>query len=226
MGYSRPAACAHPCGGRVDDIAEGGAEEFGDPKELAQLFADELATQETTRAAYFAFRSACACRSRLRRCLAPARPAFERRTRHQLGRVRSGRDPGRLRVDRAPADLVRGRVALDPARAPIAEAARRSCRRARFARTADENRTWFRRRLDVRVFSVFAVDYHSTYPGWEVVAARRRRTRPHASACGCRLPMGDEPRPWNRQLPARGEHVRRLSRPPPATAAAVVLFSV
>ena len=39
----------------ADHIAEGDAEEFGDPKELAQLFADELATQATRRSAYVAF---------------------------------------------------------------------------------------------------------------------------------------------------------------------------
>jgi hypothetical protein len=39
----------------ADHIAEGGAADFGDPRELAQLFADELATQATTRASYLAF---------------------------------------------------------------------------------------------------------------------------------------------------------------------------
>jgi hypothetical protein len=39
----------------ADHIAEGGAAEFGDPRELAQLFADELATQATRRSAYVAF---------------------------------------------------------------------------------------------------------------------------------------------------------------------------
>ena len=39
----------------ADHIAEGDAEEFGDPKELAQLFADELATQATRRSAYVSF---------------------------------------------------------------------------------------------------------------------------------------------------------------------------
>ena len=39
----------------ADHLAEGGEEQFGDPGELAQLFADELATQATTRAAFTAF---------------------------------------------------------------------------------------------------------------------------------------------------------------------------
>jgi hypothetical protein len=39
----------------ADHLAEGDQAEFGDPKELAQLFADELATQATTRSAYVAF---------------------------------------------------------------------------------------------------------------------------------------------------------------------------
>ena len=39
----------------ADHIAESDAADFGDPRELAQLFADELATQATTRAAYLAF---------------------------------------------------------------------------------------------------------------------------------------------------------------------------
>ena len=39
----------------ADHLAEGDEERFGDPRELAQLFADELATQATTRAAYVAF---------------------------------------------------------------------------------------------------------------------------------------------------------------------------
>jgi hypothetical protein len=38
-----------------DHLADGAPEQFGDPRELAQLFADELATSETTRAAYDAF---------------------------------------------------------------------------------------------------------------------------------------------------------------------------
>lgn len=39
----------------ADHLAEGEEAEFGDPRELAQLFADELATQATTRAAFGAF---------------------------------------------------------------------------------------------------------------------------------------------------------------------------
>jgi hypothetical protein len=39
----------------ADHLAEGEEEQFGDPRELAQLFADELATQATTRAAFAAF---------------------------------------------------------------------------------------------------------------------------------------------------------------------------
>lgn len=39
----------------ADHLAESGDEEFGDPRALAQLFADELATQATTRSAYVAF---------------------------------------------------------------------------------------------------------------------------------------------------------------------------
>jgi hypothetical protein len=39
----------------ADHLAEGEEEHFGDPRELAQLFADELATQATTRAAFGAF---------------------------------------------------------------------------------------------------------------------------------------------------------------------------
>jgi hypothetical protein len=39
----------------ADHLTEGDEERFGDPRELAQLFADELATQATTRAAYVAF---------------------------------------------------------------------------------------------------------------------------------------------------------------------------
>jgi hypothetical protein len=38
-----------------DHLADGDPADFGDPRELAQLFADELATSETTRAAYVAF---------------------------------------------------------------------------------------------------------------------------------------------------------------------------
>jgi hypothetical protein len=38
-----------------DHLADGDPAEFGDPRELAQLFADELATSETTRAAFLAF---------------------------------------------------------------------------------------------------------------------------------------------------------------------------
>jgi hypothetical protein len=39
----------------ADHLAEGDEAEFGDPRELAQLFADELATQASTRTAYVAF---------------------------------------------------------------------------------------------------------------------------------------------------------------------------
>jgi hypothetical protein len=39
----------------ADHLAEGDEAAFGDPRELAQLFADELATQASTRAAYVAF---------------------------------------------------------------------------------------------------------------------------------------------------------------------------
>jgi hypothetical protein len=39
----------------ADHLAESDEDSFGDPRELAQLFADELATQATTRAAYVAF---------------------------------------------------------------------------------------------------------------------------------------------------------------------------
>jgi hypothetical protein len=39
----------------ADHLAEGEEERFGDPRELAQLFADELATDATTRAAFGAF---------------------------------------------------------------------------------------------------------------------------------------------------------------------------
>jgi hypothetical protein len=39
----------------ADHLAEGEESEFGNPRELAQLFADELATKATTRAAYVAF---------------------------------------------------------------------------------------------------------------------------------------------------------------------------
>jgi hypothetical protein len=39
----------------ADHLAEGEEEQFGDPRELAQLFADEFATQATTRAAFGAF---------------------------------------------------------------------------------------------------------------------------------------------------------------------------
>jgi hypothetical protein len=39
----------------ADHLAEGDEERFGDPRELAQLFADELAAQATTRAAFAAF---------------------------------------------------------------------------------------------------------------------------------------------------------------------------
>jgi hypothetical protein len=38
----------------ADHLAEGDEAEFGDPRELAQLFADEFATQATTRAAFLA----------------------------------------------------------------------------------------------------------------------------------------------------------------------------
>ena len=40
----------------ADHLAEGEEDRFGDPRELAQLFADELATQATTRAAFAAGR--------------------------------------------------------------------------------------------------------------------------------------------------------------------------
>jgi hypothetical protein len=39
----------------TDHLTEGDEEQFGDPRELAQLFADELATQATTRAAFGTF---------------------------------------------------------------------------------------------------------------------------------------------------------------------------
>src|SRR5262249_3595200 len=39
----------------ADHLAEGDEAQFGDPRELAQLFADELATQATTRAAFLSF---------------------------------------------------------------------------------------------------------------------------------------------------------------------------
>jgi hypothetical protein len=39
----------------ADHLSEGEPEHFGDPRELAQLFADELATQATTRVAFVAF---------------------------------------------------------------------------------------------------------------------------------------------------------------------------
>ena len=39
----------------ADHLAEGEESRFGDPKELAQLFADELATDRTRRAAFLAF---------------------------------------------------------------------------------------------------------------------------------------------------------------------------
>lgn len=39
----------------ADHLADGDEAAFGDPGALAQLFADELATQATTRSAYFAF---------------------------------------------------------------------------------------------------------------------------------------------------------------------------
>jgi hypothetical protein len=39
----------------ADHLAEGQEEHFGDPRELAQLFADERATQATTRAAFTSF---------------------------------------------------------------------------------------------------------------------------------------------------------------------------
>ena len=39
----------------ADHLAEGEEEQFGHPRELARLFADELATQATTRAAFAAF---------------------------------------------------------------------------------------------------------------------------------------------------------------------------
>ena len=197
--------------------------EFGDPKELAQLFADELATQETTRAAYFAFAA-----------LALAGAGFgvgwhqlvlhsNGGAEHHLGRVRSGRDRGRLRADRVPADLVRGRVALDPARAPVAEAARRSCRRARAARAADENRAWFRRRLDARVLGLRRrLPLH--------VSGLGSRSRPASAALALTLPLAAAAAYGRRAAAVQsaapgeaGDMFDDFPRPPAATAVACLL---
>jgi hypothetical protein len=154
----------------ADHIAEGGAEEFGDPKGLAQLFADELATQETTRAAYLAFAA-----------LALAGAGFGVAW-HQLV-LHSHGGAGITSAAFVPLGILAAfaliacpQISFAAGLLSILRARRlrklRAAPAAELALLARRTRTALGfGAASTFAFSVYAVDYHSTYPGWEVVAA-------------------------------------------------------
>jgi hypothetical protein len=154
----------------ADHIAEGGAEEFGDPKELAQLFADELATQETTRAAYFAFAA-----------LALAGAGFGLGWHQLVLRSHGGADITSaafvpVGIVAAFALIACPQISFAAGLLSIVRA--RRLRKLRVAPAAELELLARRTRTALGfgaastfAFSVFAVDYHSTYPGWEVLVA-------------------------------------------------------
>jgi hypothetical protein len=152
----------------ADHLAEGDEAAFGDPRELAQLFADELATQATTRAAFLAFAV--------------------------LGLAGAGFAAGwGLLVLKGTADITSASflpIGLVAAFSLIAcpqisfaagvLALLRALRLRRFRAAPAAELELLARRANTALgfgaattiaFAVYAVDYHAAFPRWEVVAA-------------------------------------------------------
>jgi hypothetical protein len=168
----------------ADHLAEGDEADFGDPRELAQLFADEHATQATTRAAFLAFAA-----------LGAAGAAFA------LGWI--GMIPrGAGDITSAsflPAGLIAA-IALIACPQISVAAGLLAVLRARRLRTlraapAAELAVLARRTntalgfgaATMVAFAVFVVDYHAAFPSWQVLAsavAAAALTAPLAAAAG------------------------------------------
>ena len=154
----------------ADHIAEGSAEEFGDPTELAQLFADELATQETARAAYVAFAA-------LALAGAGFGLAWHQLVMHSHGGA-SLTSGAFVPVGIVAAFALIACPQISFAAGLLSVLRARRLRKLRVAPAAELDLLARRTRTalgfgaaSVLAFSVFAVDYHSSYPGWVVLAA-------------------------------------------------------
>ena len=152
----------------ADHLAEGDESEFGDPRELAQLFADELATQATTRAAFLAFAA-----------LGAAGAAFAV---GWIGMITRGRGD----ITSAaflPAGLVAAfalvacpQISFAAGLLAVLRARRlralRAAPAAELAVLARRTNTALAFGAATMVaFAVFAVDYHAAFPSWQVAAS-------------------------------------------------------
>jgi hypothetical protein len=152
----------------ADHLAEGDEAQFGDPRELAQLFADELATQATTRAAFTSFAA-----------LAVVGAAFA------VGwlAVIAGSSADITSAAFLPLGLVAAFALIACPQISFA-AGLLALLRARRLRTlraapAAELAVLARRTntalafgaASMLAFAVFAIDYHAAFPSWQVPAA-------------------------------------------------------
>jgi hypothetical protein len=152
----------------ADHLAEGDAAEFGDPHELAQLFADELATQATTRAAFVSFAA-----------LGVAGAAFA------LGWIAmiAGGTGDITSAAFLPAGLVAAFALIacpqiSFAAGLLALLRARRLRRLRAAPAAElallqrrTNTALASGAASMLAFAVFAVDYHASFSSWQVIAS-------------------------------------------------------
>jgi hypothetical protein len=152
----------------ADHLAESDEAEFGDPRELAQLFAGELATQATTRAAFLSFAA-----------LGVAGAAFAV---GWIALIAGGRGD----ITSAaflPAGLVAAFALIACPQISFAAGllALLRARRLRSLRAAPAAELALLRRrtstalafgaASMLAFAVFAVDYHASFPSWQVMAA-------------------------------------------------------
>jgi hypothetical protein len=152
----------------ADHLAEGDEAEFGDPRELAQLFADELATQATTRAAFVSFAA-----------LGAAGAAFA------AGWIAiiAGGASDITSAAFLPAGLVAAfaliacpQISFAAGLLAVLRAHRlrglRAAPAAELALLARRTNTALGFGAATLVaFAVFAVDYHASYPSWQVLAS-------------------------------------------------------
>jgi hypothetical protein len=152
----------------ADHLAEGDEAQFGDPRELAQLFADELATQATTRAAFLSFAA-----------LGAAGAAFA------LGWVVMivGGSADITSAAFLPAGLVAAFALIACPQISFAAgllALLRARRLGKLRAAPAAELALLARRTNTALgfgaattiaFAAFAVDYHAAFPSWQVAAA-------------------------------------------------------
>jgi hypothetical protein len=152
----------------ADHLAEGDEAQFGDPRDLAQLFADELATQATTRAAFVSFAA-----------LGAVGAAFALGWIAMIaGGTADITSAAFLPVGLAAAFALIACPQISFAAGVLALLRARRLRRLRAAPAAEL--ALLARRTNTALafgaaamvaFAVFAVDYHAAFPSWQVLAS-------------------------------------------------------